>query len=143
MPYATKQDLIDRFGSAELVQLTDRTNRPPSTVDDLVVGRAVVDASALVDDYIGKVCSLPLNVVPPSMVKISADIARYYLHGKSADKDSAVTRAYADAVSWLKDVSRGLVKLDVGGAAPAPAPGSSGRVTGSEPVFTRDSLRGF
>lgn len=143
MTYATKADLVDRFGERELVQLTDRTHVPPTSVDDAVADRALGDASGLIDGYLGKVYALPLVAVPPNLTKLSADIARYYLHGKAADKDSAVTRAYQDAVKWLQDVSRGLVQLEVGGAPPAPVPGAPGRVTGTDPVFTRESLRGF
>lgn len=143
MAYAQKSDLIDRFGERELVQLTDRTHTPPSTVDDVVVGRALDDAAGLIDGYLGKVYALPLASIPANLIKLSADIARYYLHGKSADKDSAVTRAHGEAIAWLKDVAAGRVQLDAGGEVPATVPGSAGRFTGSDPVFTRASLRGF
>ncbi|MBZ9678898.1 gp436 family protein [Mesorhizobium sp. ES1-1] len=142
MPYAVKQDLVDRFGVRELTQLTDRTNVPPSVVDDAVVGRAVADATALIDGYIGKMYSLPLATVPDILVKIAADIARYFLHGKAADKDSPVTAAYNQGVAWLKDVSKGLVALDDGtGATPEPAGGGSVQANPSTRVFRRDSLR--
>lgn len=143
MPYATKQDLIDRFGATEIIQRTDRVNRPPTTIDDAVVDRAIGDADARIDGYLQGVYALPLASTPPALTKIAADIARYHLYGTAADKDNPVTRAYGDALAWLRDVSKGVVKLDVGGVAPEPAPGGAGRVTGSESVFTRDSLRGF
>jgi phage gp36-like protein len=143
MPYATQQDLVDRFGAQELIQLTDRTNRPPTTVDVVVVNRALTDATALVDGYLAKVYTLPLSVVPPSLVKINADVARYYLHGKSADKDSAVTRAFNEAVSWLKDVAKGLVSIGADGIAPVAAGGGSVKANPSTRLFTRDSLRNF
>ena len=143
MPYATKQDLIDRYGATELAQLTDRTNRPPTTIDDVIVGRAHDDASSEIDGYIRKVVRLPLTVVPRILVKRASDIARYYLHGKAAGKDDQVTRAYAEATRWLRDVSMGLTMLDEDGAAPAPAVDQAGRVSGSEPVLTRQTLRGY
>ena len=141
MTYATQQDLVDRFGQTELIQLTDRVNIPVSTIDPVVVGRALDDASALIDSYLTKVVKLPLAVVPDVLVKTAADIARYYLHGKTADKDSPVTRAYSEAVAWLRDVSRGLVELSAGGEAPAPAGGGSVKAVAPNRVFTRDSLR--
>ncbi|CAD7055433.1 hypothetical protein RHAB21_00717 [Pseudorhizobium halotolerans] len=141
MNYATQQDLVDRFGEEELIQLTDRTNIPVSTIDPVVVDRALSDASELIDGYLKKVAKLPLSAVPGVLVKTSCDIARYYLHGKSADKDSAVTRAYNEAVNWLRDVSRGLVELSIdGGDAPA-AGGGSVKAVAPNRVFTRDSLR--
>lgn len=143
MSYAVKQDLIDRFGEKELRELTDRVNRPPTTIDDTVVGRAVDDATALIDGYIGKKYSLPLVTVPDILVKTAADIARYYLHGKAADKDSPVTAAYNQAVAWLKDVAKGLVELDDGGEIPEPAGGGAIKTSAPSRVFTRDSLKGF
>lgn len=143
MAYVTKQDLIDRFGAAEMIQATDRTNRPPSTIDDVVLGRALADASSEIDGYVRKVARLPLTVVPAILVKRAADIARYYLHGKAAGKDDHVARAYAEALRWLRDVAAGLTMLDEGGEAPAPAADQAGRVSASEPVFTRRSLRGW
>lgn len=144
MAYAVKQDLIDRFGATELTQLTDRINRPPSVVDDAVVGRAIADATALIDGYIAKSVTLPLAIVPPYLTKVAADIARYFLHGKAADKDSPVTAAYNQGVAWLKDVSKGLVALDDGtGATPEPAGGGSVKANPSTRVFRRDTLRGL
>jgi phage gp36-like protein len=141
--YATKQDLIDRFGELELKQLTDRTNVPPSTVDDTVVERAISDATALADGYLGKAYALPLSVAPPVLTKIVCDAARYFLHGKSAEKDGAVARAHAEAVSWLKDVARGLVSIDAEGVQPAQAGGGTVKAKAGDRVFTRDSLGDF
>ncbi|TPL49091.1 DUF1320 domain-containing protein [Mesorhizobium sp. B2-4-4] len=143
MTYAVKQDLIDRFGEKELRELTDRTNRPPTTIDDTVVGRALSDATALIDGYIAKKYSLPLVSVPDILVKTASDVARYYLHGKAADKDSPVAAAYNQAVAWLKDVAKGLVELDDGGEIPEPAGGGAIKTSAPDRVFTRDSLKGF
>lgn len=142
MGYASQQDLVDRFGAAELVQLTDKVNRPQTTTDPVPVERALADASALIDGYIGKVYSLPLSPVPAILAKVACDIARYYLHGKAADKDGPVERAYEEAVAWLKDVARGLVQMDVAGAEPPQSGGGAARVSGADRVFTRTSLRG-
>lgn len=144
MSYAQKSDLIERFGLRELVQLTDRTNVPPSTVDDVVVDRALGDAASMIDGYLGKVYALPLVAVPANLVKMTADVARYYLHGKAADKDGAVARAYGEAVAWLRDVAAGRVNLEDGAvAAPPPAPGTAGRVSSSKATLTRKTLGGF
>lgn len=143
MSYITKQGLIDRFGATELIQLTDRTNRPPTTIDDVVVNRAIGDAVAEIDSYLAKVYALPIAVVPAVLEKKAADIARYYLHGKHADKDSPVTITYRDAIAWLRDVSRGLVEIDTGGEKPAQAGGGSVKASAPNRVFTRDSMRGM
>ncbi|MFD1330254.1 gp436 family protein [Mycoplana ramosa] len=140
MTYVTKQGLIDRFGERELIELTDRTNIPVSTIDDVVVERAIGDASAFADGYLKKVLNLPLPATPPVLEKAVADIARYYLHGKAADKDSPVSRAFSEAHSLLRDVSRGLVELTVDGQSPS-APGGSVQAAAPARIFSRDSLR--
>ncbi|MGY5789057.1 gp436 family protein len=143
MTYCTKQDLIDRFGETELVQLTDRTNKPASVVDDTVVARHLADAEALADSYIAKAVALPLSPVPPVLVKTVADIARYYLHGKAAEKDSPVTAAYNQALTFLRDVSKGLVMLTEEGSAAPAAGGGLVQVNAPGRVFTRESLRNY
>lgn len=143
MAYATKQDLVDRFGMTELVQLTDKVNRPASVIDDVPVTRALGDADALIDGYVGKVYRLPLSAQPPVLTKVACDVARYYLHGKAAEKDGPVERAYSEAAAWLKDVSKGLIALDTEGVAPAQAGGGSVKASAPNRVFTRDTLRHF
>jgi phage gp36-like protein len=141
MDYVTKQDLIDRFSEQELIQLTDKTNRPASTIDDVPVDRALSDASALIDSYLGKLYRLPLSIVPPILTKCAADIARFYLYGKSAE--DTVKGAYDDAVSWLTSVSKGLVTIDAEGVAPVHAGGGQVQTSAPARIFSRDSLRNF
>lgn len=143
MAYATQQDLIERFGATELIQLTDKVNKPASTIDELTVGRAIFDAEARINSYVGKAAQLPLTVVPPYLAKVTCDLARYFLHGKAAEKDGPVERAYDEAVDWLKDVSKGLVSLDAEGVSPVQAGGGSVKASAPDRVFTRDSLRDF
>lgn len=143
MTYATLQDLIERFGETELIQLTDRVNRPVTTIDPVVVERALSDAQAEIDSYIGKVAKLPVAKVPPILTKRAADMARYFLFGSKAEKDGEVERGYKEALAWLRDVSKGVVQMDFGGVV-APAPATSG-VSFIAPArrFTRDSQRGL
>jgi phage gp36-like protein len=145
MTYATLQDLIDRFGERELVQRTDRVNRPPTTIDTSVVDQALEGASSLADGYLLKVYKLPLaSPAPRALVDKVSDIARYNLRDESADKDSTVVRNYQAALAWLRDVANGVVTLDVGaGEEPEAAGGGGVRSTSGPRTFTPDSLKGF
>ncbi len=143
MTYSTKQNLIDRFGATELQQLTDRTNIPPSTIDDIVLGEALSDADALLDSYIAKRYSLPLDPVPSILTRMSGDIARFYLYGKRADKDGEVERAYKEAMAWAKDVARGLVELEQAGQPAEQTGGGTIRTEAPAKTFSRDSLKGM
>jgi len=143
MSYASKQDLVDRYGATELIQLTDRNNRPASTIDDTVVARALADAGALIDGYLSKRYSLPIAVTPPILVRMCCDITRFYLHGKAAEKDGPVDRANTAAISWLRDVAKGVVELEIGatGEAPEPLGGGTVRTSTNQRVMRRDTLR--
>jgi phage gp36-like protein len=141
--YASAQDLIDRFGEKELIQLTDRVNRPQTTIDDTVVARALADAEALADGYIATRYTLPLAAVPAALVRIVCDLARFLLHGKAAEKDSPVERANAAAIRWLQDVSKGTVTLETGAGSAAIEATGGVRASPGRRVMTRDSLRGY
>lgn len=146
MRYAEKQDLIDRFGRREIIQLTDRTNTPAATIDDTVVNRALDDAQGLIDSYIGKAYALPLAAVPAILVKLCADIARFYLRGgEGLDKDASERLAYNDAVAYLRDVSRGLIQPTDATSGQPPAATAGGQMQASAParVMSRDTLRGY
>lgn len=139
--YATQQDMIDRFGEDVLIELTDRTNTPASSIDATVIATALNDASVLADGYLKPVLQLPLSVVPDVLVKIVADIALYYLYGDKADKESAVTRHYNEAIETLEKVAKGLIQISTGAQTPEAAGGGQIKASAPGRVFTRDSLR--
>ena len=144
MAYATLQDLIDRFGAEELIQRTDRTNLPPTTIDATVVAAAIADAEALVDSYLAKAYRLPLAEVSPVLTRTTADVARYHLLGEVAAKDTPAARAYDQAIAWLRDVARGVVALvQPSTDAPPTQSGAAVRTSGPARVMSRDNLRGL
>ncbi len=143
MAYATQQHLIDRFGANELIQRTDKTNKPATTIDGTVVAAAISDAEAFIDGYLAKRYKLPLSSIPPVLIPITADIARYYLHDSLAQKDSPVAINHNKALAWLKDVSLGHVQLEVAGVHSDQDGAGGVRTSGSGRVFSRDSMGGY
>lgn len=143
MPYATLQDLIDRYGEAELIQLTDLTHVPQTTVDGARVARALVDATALIDTHVARVASLPLAIVPGLLTRICADVARYYLHAGGTSKDGVVAVAYRDGLAQLQAIANGDMRLAE--LEPTSGAGAEGLVQLTEVtrVFDRASLRGM
>lgn len=143
MTYCTQQDLVDRFGELRLIQLTDRVNKPATTIDATTVSRHIGDASSMIDSYLTKRFRLPLPEVPAVLTKFAVDLAWYYLLGDSVGKDDAAAVAYRDARAWLQDVSKGLVSIE--GAVEGLAPAGGGQIQTSAPdrVFTREDLGGF
>lgn len=116
MTYAVQQDLVDRFGSAELAQLTDPV--AGVTIDATVVARALSDAQADIDTRLSARYALPLASVPAVLVRVAADLARYYLWDAQASEQ--VRNRFKDAVSLLDKLASGAVLLS-GVAALAPA----------------------
>lgn len=141
MPYATQADLVARFGTTELAQLTDRT--AGTTIDATVVSAALADADALIEGYLAQRYALPVSPVPAMLLRVAADVARYLLHGNAAT--DAVRTAYEDALKVLRDLADGRAALPGAAAAPAgatPAAAGGGRVLVAAPdrVFARASL---
>jgi len=128
--YATRQDMVDRFGEDELIQLTDRIRS--GMIDDGVLDRALADAANEITPYLAGRYMLPFATVPESLVRIACNIARYNLY------DTAVTdRVKADydaATKFLTAISKGDLHIgpDNAGAAPKTTDGaqmeSGGRV---------------
>lgn len=141
--YVALDDLIDRGWERKLIQLTDRTNRPATTIDETTVARHITDACSIIDSYLVKAYSLPLTTVPAALKKVAADLAMYFLHGDAVGKDDPVATAYRDGLRWLEQVARGLVVIEDAGVVPAPA--GDGRILtkGPDRVFSRDTLRDF
>ena len=94
----------------------------------------------LIDSYVGLRYDLPLATVPERLKRLSAAIARFYLH-KDAPPE-AVRQAYDDGIKFLKDVAAGRAVLDVAGAEPAAAPASV-QTSGPARVFDKTSLDGY
>jgi phage gp36-like protein len=134
--YATKQDLIDRFGADELIQLTDRTNA--GVIDDAVLDRALDDADREINAHVAARYVLPFASPPPILTRLAADIARYFLYEDRATDQ--VKDRYNAAVRLLRSVSTGAATLgpDAGHQAPAAAGGPE--VAAPERVFSRDTL---
>ena len=161
--YATVDDLIDRFGEAEMIGLTDPDN---TAVQSARAQRKLDDAHALANGYVGMAYRLPLagcakpapqpgnpqaveTVAPPLLARLVCDIARYYLYDdKSTDE---VLKRYEQAKQELLHISQGKATLACpwGGVAGDPLsadPQAGGCEVGySFPArqMTDETLRGF
>ena len=161
--YATVDDLIDRFGEAEMIGLTDPDN---TAVQSARAQRKLDDAHALANGYVGMAYRLPLagcakpapqpgnpqaveTVAPPLLARLVCDIARYYLYDdKSTDE---VLKRYEQAKHELLHISQGKATLACpwGGVAGDPLsadPQAGGCEVGySFPArqMTDETLRGF
>lgn len=141
MPYATLQDMVDRFGEAELAELTNREPGATSVNED-VLGKALADADAEIDSYIaGRYGPLPLAVIPTVLIQRACDLARWFLYGDRPT--DTVTARYNAAIAWLKGVARGEVSLNLSATNQDTRGSDLPVVSSPERAFTGDSLKGF
>ena len=134
MTYATQQDLVDRFGELELIQLTDRADPPADAINATVVGKVLADADAEINGYLATRYTLPLAPVPTIIERLAADMARYYLYEDRVTEQ--VKERYDTAVKFLTAVSKGVVTLGVDAASAAPAESGGAQVAAGDRVFT-------
>ena len=141
MSYATTQDLIDRFGQTELIQLTDLTNS--GQINQTEVDRALDMADAEIDGRLASKYQLPLVTIPKIIIGFACDIARYRLYkGVATD---LVEKNYEYAIKYLDQVARGQIGLGVDATGTAAVPSNGPQVQSSDmsPVFTQDSLADY
>ncbi|QPF74195.1 DUF1320 domain-containing protein [Roseateles sp. DAIF2] len=164
MKYATVQDMVDRFGERELIQLT--AGAGAVAVDAAKLERMLADAQAHIDGYVGKVFALPLVgcvkpaptpqaptatvlVPPPQLVRFACDVARYYLYDQASPEHEVFVRfkaaqrdleAIADGKAVLACPWGGEPGLQISAAAPG-----EGEVMHSfaRREITNDSIAGY
>lgn len=139
MPYASQQNLIDRFGEDELIQLTDRTNT--NLINATVIARALADADAEINGYLSSKYKLPLSPVPGVLEKLACDIARYQLYENAVTE--IVKRRYEDVIRYLKDVVSGKASLGPDINNVQPAANNSVKMSSTTPVWKRANSGGF
>lgn len=136
LSYLDKATMILFFGERELIQLTDRSNM--GVIADTVLDRAMTTAESEANSYLGANYTLPLPTVPEVLKSMTGDIARYRLYDEHPTEE--VQKRYDRAVSWLRDVSKGVVSLGI--QASDAQPDSSIVVVSSRPQVFTDALFG-
>lgn len=110
MPYATQQDMIDRYGDDDLIVSADHDG--DGVADAAIVTQGLSDATDLIDSYIGARYTLPLATVPAVLKRLCVDIA-LYLMSKPPSITEEKRKRYEDAVKLLTAISDGKVSLGV------------------------------
>lgn len=134
MGYATREDLDQRFGDAEIAGLLDRDNL--GFDGDGTFENAVSDSSALIDGYLAGSYTTPLTTIPGLITAICCDIVRFKLWDDRAPDE--VRKRYEDAMRQLRDISNGVLTLP----AQALTPNSDSGISYSAPcrLFTAKTL---
>lgn len=135
MAYATASDFLAAYGADEVLRSADRDG---DAVEDAgVVDRAIEDAAAEVDSYLGQRYTLPLpEPTPASLRRVVLDIALYRLSFRSAERTEEKRLRYEDALRWLEAVVAGKISL---GGVPEPTLSALAETTADEREWTRDA----
>lgn len=139
MNYATQQDMVERFGELELAQLSDRTNG--EQIDAAIIERALTDAAAEINAYLGVRYSLPLDSLPVVLVRLNADMARYHLYDDKVTE--AVHTRYKGALDLLKNIANGTVQLPAATLLTPATGGNAVAVKSQERQFDAAALQGY
>ena len=107
--YATQAEMVARYGTEELVQATNLEIDNTGAIVTAVLDAALDEANSLADSYVQAKYTLPLGSVSPALIGQACALARYLLwKNRASDR---VFAGYESAISWLKDVAKGVVSL--------------------------------
>ncbi|MCY1286889.1 hypothetical protein D9M68_303310 [compost metagenome] len=109
MVYASRDALIERFGLDAVLVVADRDG--DGVVDDAVIDKALADASAELDTYVGRLYRLPLVTVPEVLSRLCCDVALYRLSADAGSYTEEKRKRYEDAERLLRRIASGEVTL--------------------------------
>lgn len=155
-------DMISRYGAVELAQRGDRgmprlvsaelfstaargedistwaaDEQAAAMAAVAVVNQAIVDATSTVDGYLSARYALPIVPTPATILRVTGDIARYYLYEDIATE--TIIERYKQAIAWLRDVAAGKVSLGDSEATPSAASGGSAQIVTAPAVWRREN----
>ncbi|HEV2501609.1 MAG TPA: DUF1320 domain-containing protein [Mesorhizobium sp.] len=141
MPYASSQDMIDRFGETEMIRLSRPEDRDATTVLVAKVELAIADACGLIDDYLRGRYRVPVASPEKSIVRAACVLARYDLaKGERTEPTEQMRLDRKEVIGWLDGIAAGRINID---APPAGDSGSTGaRITDRTNVFDHQRLQG-
>jgi phage gp36-like protein len=121
MSYATKYDMLRKFGPQELQQLTDIDKPRLNAINEAVLDGALSDASAWIDGYLVGRYEVP--IVDEGALRLlqvhACNVARYQLMSTRADEQALAM--FKAAEKYFISVSRGEINLIATADVPQPA----------------------
>jgi len=152
MPYATSSDLDTKW-TAQAVTLAAWDDEANAR-SDARVAMALDNASALIDGYLAKRYSLPIDPSPVGarlLRNLTCDLAMGELATTPATRNDIVVEAVKAARDFLAQLGQGKADIPqnpspdggAGGAVPAAISPNEAIVESAGRVFTRNKLRGL
>ncbi|ENX58200.1 MULTISPECIES: gp436 family protein [Acinetobacter] len=114
--YVTAEAMIAKFGEREIIQLTDNEAPYQDVINYDKLNAAMNAANSEIDGSVMGRYKLPLQVVPPFLISLGCDLARYYACTRGVVENDPIKVRYEDGCKKLKAISKGEIGL---GGAPA------------------------
>lgn len=141
MIYCTLAELKERYSEHMLIQISDRDDAATGEIDQALIDRAIADAGALIDGYLKPRYRLPLPSVPPLVKDLALRISIYKAHAHVAGEK--IETDYKDALRMLEQISKGVIQLDIEGAAPAGSGSGEVRTNQPERPMSAGTMKGY
>lgn len=116
MSYVTVDMMRLKFGERELIQLTDTEQPYQDAINMDKLNAAMQEANSEIDAYIGSRYPLPLQVMPPFLVNIGCNLARFYAVTGDLGENDPIKNRYESSIKTLDKISKGSLTL---GGSPA------------------------
>jgi phage gp36-like protein len=109
--YATAEAMQRKFGERELIQLTE--TEPPylDAINMDKLNAAMQEANSEIDAYVGSRYALPLQIIPPFLVEIGCNLARYYAVTGDLSENDPIKNRYESSIKTLTKISKGELVL--------------------------------
>lgn len=100
MGYATATDFIGIFGERETLEITNLDSPTAALPNLTILTKELAMADAEIDTYLAVNYTVPVDPVPPILIRVSCVIARKLLDRYRRRDD--VQNDYKEAIEWLK-----------------------------------------
>ena len=164
--YLTAGEFMERFDAVELAQIAppasmtrvtppvmravilaeDTSGFDPDEVAAATEGlfridQALADATQVLDGWLAKRHTLPIDPVPGLLKRLAGNIARFHLHDDRATEE--IRKRYEDSIKTLEAIATGKMTLGLDDPSPASSAGPVTSKTRADRVFTDRTLADF
>ncbi|MCF6246916.1 MAG: DUF1320 domain-containing protein [Desulfobacula sp.] len=141
MTYCTLDDIFGGIDEEDVIAYTDDFESGIVNIDN--VNKAITGADALINSYIAKRYSVPVDPVTDMIKDLAVDIAIYKICSRRSAAPEERRDKYEDAVRYLKEIASGKAILPEAAAAPSDSSDHTVSISSNSRVFSRDSMKGF
>ncbi len=141
MPYCTLEDIYGSMEESDVIGYTDDAGL--NTVDETRTTQAIDGAGSLIDAYLAKRYTVPLDPVPGMIRELAVDIAIYKICSRRDQAPDGRRKKYEDAIRFLERIAEGKALVPGASGASGKESDNSCFLTSDPRIFSRGSLGGF